>query len=198
MATRSSTQFSALAPLTRARRSFKSIAGTKVAAAKLPALQKKQKGQKQTFRARQARIESAAQARAAKELQRTRSLPIARTVKHIRSQMDIPSAIIWHAAFDESQQLLTVDFNTGRRYIYQNVDPADAWGFLGGKATCTTEGENQWGKWYKTKNPSMGAAFWQYIRRKGYPHTYMNTPIHQLPLRAIPATPFTTAVNWRY
>ena len=58
---------------------------------------------------------------------------------------------------------LILTFNDGSRYRYYQIDKDDFESIVLGDATCTTEGENEYGRWYIGKSPSVGAAVWQYL-----------------------------------
>lgn len=70
--------------------------------------------------------------------------------------------------YDEKTGNLTVQFQgkdgNGGVYQYGGVPPFIAKAFMSGSASAKTDGENQFGSWWKGKNPSLGAAHWQFIR----------------------------------
>ncbi|MGD2065787.1 MAG: hypothetical protein PVI43_01280 [Candidatus Bathyarchaeota archaeon] len=58
-----------------------------------------------------------------------------------------------------------VRFLQGPWYGYQNIDESDWENFTKGKGTTQTEGVGPTGiRWWKNKNPSVGRAFWNFIR----------------------------------
>jgi hypothetical protein len=62
---------------------------------------------------------------------------------------------------------LILTFNDGSRYRYYQIDKDDFESIVLGDAECITEGENEYGRWYIGKSPSVGAAVWQYLIDKG-------------------------------
>lgn len=52
----------------------------------------------------------------------------------------------------------------GSVYKYGGVPRQVAQAFMTGSASARTNGQNRYGRWFKNKNPSLGAAHWQYIR----------------------------------
>ena len=62
---------------------------------------------------------------------------------------------------------LILTFNDGSRYRYYQIDKDDFESIVLGDATCTTEGENEYGRWYIGKSPSVGAAVWNYLIDRG-------------------------------
>jgi len=62
---------------------------------------------------------------------------------------------------------LILTFNDGSRYRYYQIDKDDFESIVLGDAECITEGENEYGRWFIGKSPSVGAAVWQYLIDKG-------------------------------
>ena len=58
----------------------------------------------------------------------------------------------------------------GSVYKYGGVPPEIADLFMHGAAEATTDGSNKWGKWWKGKIPSLGAAMNQIIKAGGFPY----------------------------
>jgi len=72
---------------------------------------------------------------------------------------------------------LILTFNDGSRYRYSGVDFADYENIILGDATCTTEGENEFGSWFIGKSPSVGAAVWEYLIDKGTSYERLGTQL---------------------
>ena len=79
---------------------------------------------------------------------------------------DLKSAPIEQFAYNEELQVPLIKFRKGPWYAYQGVDPKTFERFSKGQGTAKTEGEFAGLKWWKGKNPSIGAAFWKEIRDK--------------------------------
>lgn len=83
---------------------------------------------------------------------------------------DLNSSNIWGAAYDKNSGKMRVRFQGGSEYEYDGV-PANIFNaFIHGNAEARTTGQNQYGRWWRHKNPSMGAAMNQYIKAGGYPY----------------------------
>jgi hypothetical protein len=61
---------------------------------------------------------------------------------------------------------LILTFNDGSRYRYYQIDLEEFENIVLGDAVCETEGENEFGRWFVGKTPSVGAAVWKYLRDK--------------------------------
>lgn len=72
--------------------------------------------------------------------------------------------------FNPKSQQLQVKFHNGSVYQYEGVPPIIYSLFSKGNASATTNGGNQYGSWWIGKNPSLGAAVWQYLRAGGFPY----------------------------
>ena len=80
----------------------------------------------------------------------------------------LQSSNIYGTRYDEKTGKLKVRFNSGSIYEYDNVPAYVFNAFKNGASTARTNGKNQYGQWWRGKNPSMGAAFHDYIRQAGY------------------------------
>jgi hypothetical protein len=63
---------------------------------------------------------------------------------------------------DETKELV-IKFNDGSYYTYFDIDFEQFMAVVEGDGTCVTEGENQYGTWEIGKNPSVGAAVWEWL-----------------------------------
>lgn len=70
----------------------------------------------------------------------------------------IKSSNLWKFKYDDIKQELTLRFQDGSFYTYFSVPPDIFESIRGGEGVCSTEGENEWGKWFIGKSPSVGAA----------------------------------------
>jgi len=87
---------------------------------------------------------------------------------------DLNSSTIWGTQYDPSTGKMKVRFQGGSEYEYDGI-PANIYrAFSQGQASATTQGQNQYGRWWQGKNPSMGAAMNQYIKAGGFPYRRLN------------------------
>ena len=110
------------------------------------------------------------------ELQRTiNQLSQQITMPHGEVQQGIPkadlqSSNVYGFSYNPRDKHLYVRFNSGSVYEYNGV-PAQVFKiFASGAVPAKTTGQNQWGKWWKGKIPSLGAAFYEMIREGGFPY----------------------------
>jgi hypothetical protein len=66
--------------------------------------------------------------------------------------------------YNDKSGELVLTFNDGSRYRYYQIDKEDFENIVLGDAMCETEGENEYGRWWIGKSPSVGAAVWKYLR----------------------------------
>jgi hypothetical protein len=88
-----------------------------------------------------------------------------------------------YASYDPETQTLQTLFwpsgkseSEGRIYEYSGVPEEEVQKFLAGADTAVTTGENQIRAWYRGKNPSLGAAFDEYIKQKDDEGNYLFNP----------------------
>jgi len=86
--------------------------------------------------------------------------PTIHGIKH----SDLNSSNIWGTAYDPKSGKMKVRFQGGSEYEYDGVPPNIYRAFTQGDASAKTKGQNQYGRWWVGKNPSMGAAMNQYIK----------------------------------
>ncbi len=91
-------------------------------------------------------------------------------------QEAMPSSNVEGFAYDDKNRRLYVRFlgkhpqRDGAIYQYENV-PSNIFDiFRKGAVPAKTDGKNKWGRWWKGKYPSMGAAMYHLIRAGGYPY----------------------------
>jgi hypothetical protein len=65
---------------------------------------------------------------------------------------------------------MKVRFQGGSEYEYDGVPMNIYNAFAKGNAAAQTTGQNKYGKWWKNKLPSLGAAMNQYIKRGNFPY----------------------------
>jgi KTSC domain len=92
--------------------------------------------------------------------------PITAPVPEMRSSMD--SSNIEGFNYDYDNQKLLVKFHGDGIYSYDGVQPFIFNTFRKGAVAAKTTGQNQYGRWWKGKVPSLGAAFYALIRNGGY------------------------------
>lgn len=91
-------------------------------------------------------------------------------------ESSMPSSNVEGFAYDPEGQRLYVRFlgkhpdPHGPIYQYEGV-PANIFDiFRKGAIPAKTDGRNKWGRWWKGKYPSMGAAMYHLIRAGGFPY----------------------------
>ena len=83
---------------------------------------------------------------------------------------DLNSSTIWGTSYNPSTKKMKVRFQGGSEYEYDNI-PTNIYRAVNqGNASATTNGQNQYGRWWRQKNPSMGAALNQYVKQAGFPY----------------------------
>jgi hypothetical protein len=80
------------------------------------------------------------------------------------------SSNIYGFQYDPDSGKLRVRFNEGGVYEYGSVPPDIYQAFEAGAIPAKTEGENQWGKWWRGKEPSAGSSFFELIKMGGFPY----------------------------
>lgn len=63
-----------------------------------------------------------------------------------------------------------VRFQGGAVYEYDGVPPQIFKAFMMGAIPAKTKGHNKYGAWWKGKQPSLGASFYQLIRQGAFPY----------------------------
>lgn len=91
-------------------------------------------------------------------------LPFIHGIQHA----DLNSSNVWGAAYNPKTGKMRVRFQGGSEYEYDGIPKAIFDAFIHGNAEARTEGQNQYGRWWKGKNPSLGAALNQYIKAGGF------------------------------
>ena len=77
---------------------------------------------------------------------------------------DLNSSNIYGFQYDPRSKLLRVKFQGDGIYEYGGVPPQIFKAFQSGAIPAKTNGQNQYGSWWKGKNPSLGASFYELIR----------------------------------
>jgi hypothetical protein len=83
-------------------------------------------------------------------------------------QAPLDSSNIYGFQYDPQSGALKVRFQSGAVYGYQGVPKQIYQIFANGAVPAKTEGQNEHGRWWVGKNPSLGAAFSALIRQGGY------------------------------
>ena len=92
--------------------------------------------------------------------------PIVDGIQHA----DLNSSTIWGTKYDPQTGKMQVRFQGGSEYEYEGVPPKIYQAFSQGNASAKTKGQNQYGKWWISKFPSLGAAMNQYIKAGNFPY----------------------------
>lgn len=87
---------------------------------------------------------------------------------------DLNSSTIWGTQYDPSTKKMKVRFQGGAEYEYDGVPTNIYRAFSQGQASAKTQGQNDYGRWWQGKNPSMGAAMNQYIKAGGFNYRRLN------------------------
>jgi len=80
----------------------------------------------------------------------------------------LDSSNIYGFKYDPRSGRLMVRFQSGSVYGYNGVPPGVFKVFQQGAVPAKTNGQNQYGRWWQGKIPSLGAAFYNLIRQGGY------------------------------
>lgn len=94
----------------------------------------------------------------------------------IRLARPFPSSNIHSFGYDDKTGKLLVRFQgeypnqDGPMYGYQGVPKQIFELFKRGAISAKTTGHNEWGEWWKGKNPSLGASMFELIKKGGYPY----------------------------
>jgi len=83
---------------------------------------------------------------------------------------DLQSSNVYGFSYSPKDGHLYVRFNSGSVYEYNGVPARVFKIFSQGAVPAKTSGQNQWGRWWKGKVPSLGAAFYEMIREGGFPY----------------------------
>lgn len=86
----------------------------------------------------------------------------------------LDSSNIYGFQYDPKSGSLKVRFQSGAVYGYTGVPKEIYQIFANGAVPAKTEGQNEYGRWWIGKNPSLGAAFSALIRQGGYPYQRLN------------------------
>lgn len=91
----------------------------------------------------------------------------------IRNRGRVKSSNVKGYRYDTEDKTLIIEFNDGSKYLYEFIEFSEFEAVAKGDAICTTEGSNQYGSWYVGKTPSVGAAIWRWLIKKGAMYTKM-------------------------
>lgn len=80
----------------------------------------------------------------------------------------LQSSNVYGFQYDPRTQQLKVRFQEGGVYEYDDVEPIIFKIFKDGAIPAKTTGQNRFGFWFRHKKPSLGASFYELIRKGGY------------------------------
>lgn len=80
---------------------------------------------------------------------------------------NIRSSNVKKIMYNDENNEMYIQFQDKSIYTYFNVPFALFLDVSGGRATCITSGENQYGAWWVGKTPSVGAAVHKFLIRRG-------------------------------
>ena len=83
----------------------------------------------------------------------------------IRSKT-IRSSNVKSYRYDTEDLTLEIEFLDGSKYKYFDISFAEFENVARGRASCITEGENEFGRWWIGKTPSVGASLYRYLIQK--------------------------------
>jgi hypothetical protein len=83
---------------------------------------------------------------------------------------DLNSSNIYGFSYDPKSKSLYVRFQGGNVYGYEGVPPQIFRVFQAGAIPAKTDGQNEYGSWWVGKRPSLGASFYELIKKGGYPY----------------------------
>lgn len=73
--------------------------------------------------------------------------------------------------FNDETNELVIKFNSGDIYTYYDINFGEFEDIFRGNGICRTSGENRWGSWEVGKTPSVGAAVYSILVRRGARYT---------------------------
>ena len=80
---------------------------------------------------------------------------------------NIKSSNVKKIMYNDETEEMFIQFQDKSIYTYFNVPFQIFLNVSGGKATCTTSGQNRYGSWYVGKSPSVGSAVHKYLINTG-------------------------------
>lgn len=75
----------------------------------------------------------------------------------------VASANVDEYRYNDVNHTLILTFHDGSKYKYFGIDRETFDSIVLGDASCETAGENEFGRWWVGKQPSVGAAIWKYL-----------------------------------
>lgn len=97
------------------------------------------------------------------QLSKKVTLPVGEVSEGI-PKAELQSSNIFGFQYDPRRKLLRVKFQGDGIYEYGGVPPQIFKAFQAGAVPAKTTGSNEYGYWYRGKEPSLGAAFYELIR----------------------------------
>lgn len=85
------------------------------------------------------------------------------------NQAPLQSSNIFGVRYDPLKKTMTTRFQNGSVYKYEGVPKVIFDMVYHGDGVAKTTGSNKFGRWWKFKTPSIGAAFHELIKLGGYP-----------------------------
>lgn len=70
-------------------------------------------------------------------------------------------------SYEDETKELVVQFNDGDIYTYYDIDFQEFLDVMNGQGICRTTGSNQYGSWFLGKYPSVGAAVYRILVKRG-------------------------------
>jgi len=111
----------------------------------------------------------AAQRREEVATRRRENMGVTRARRDLRPSVMRSSNVAGYG-YDESTEKCVITFHGGSMYEYSHVSLTEWLHLIVGDATCRTSGQNAYGRWWRGKSPSVGAAVHKYLIRGGKPY----------------------------
>jgi hypothetical protein len=89
-------------------------------------------------------------------------------IKQRKLMRRVNSSNVERVLFNDLTGDLAVKFHSGDVYVYKGQNKALFDKLIRGEAVCKTAGENEFGRWWIGKTPSVGAAVWDYLSDLDY------------------------------
>lgn len=100
----------------------------------------------------------------------TQSIPPLGQAEGIQ-QAPLQSSNVYGFRYDPLKKRLTVRFHGGSIYRYESVPPIIFEMFRNGDSVARTNGHNRFGRWWRGKKPSLGAAVHQLLIAGRFPYS---------------------------
>ena len=132
-------------------------------AARLKAGRQRAQERRNTANQRVMDLATAARMRDAAILRSHRRQKVAVTRPSTGRRNRLHSSWIKSFAYDNFNHVLFMTTNSGKTYEWDRIEPSLASHVIAGNASCSTNDTLRKKRWWISKNPSLGAAYWKYL-----------------------------------